>query len=70
MRRDLADVFCTRPEGIQGQRAKEWGLVDAVVKPQEFDAYVKSRALELAGVERPSQGRPRNRTDPARKNRG
>src|SRR5262249_15008636 len=29
-------------------RAKDWGLVDAVVKPQEFDAYVKSRAQELA----------------------
>src|SRR5277367_1728385 len=48
VRRDLADVFCTTPEGAQGQRAKDWGLVDAVVKPQEFDEYVKSRALELA----------------------
>ena len=50
VRRDLADVFCTTPEGIQGQRAKEWGLVDAVVKPQDFDAYVRSRALALAGL--------------------
>src|SRR5258707_2560923 len=48
VRRDLADVFCTTPEGVQGQRAKEWGLVDSVVKPQEFDAYVRSRALALA----------------------
>jgi len=48
VRRDLADVFCTTPEGIQGQRAKEWGLVDAVIKPQEFDAYVRSRVLALA----------------------
>jgi benzoyl-CoA-dihydrodiol lyase len=48
VRRDLADVFCTTPEGVQGQRAREWGLVDAVVKPQEFEAYVKSRALALA----------------------
>jgi len=48
MRRDLADVFCTTPEGVQGQRAKEWGLVDAVVKPQDFDAYVRNRALALA----------------------
>ena len=48
VRRDLADVFCTSPEGIQGQRAKEWNLVDEVVKPDEFDAYVKKRALELA----------------------
>ncbi|PWU02364.1 MAG: benzoyl-CoA-dihydrodiol lyase [Terriglobia bacterium] len=48
VRRDLADVFCTTPEGVQGQRAKEWGLADAVIKPQEFEAYVKSRALALA----------------------
>jgi benzoyl-CoA-dihydrodiol lyase len=48
VRRDLADVFCTTPEGVQGQRAQEWGLVDAVVKPQEFEAYVRSRALALA----------------------
>jgi len=48
VRRDLADVFCTTPEGVQGQRAKNWGLVDEVVKPQDFDAYVKSRALALA----------------------
>ena len=48
VRRDLADVFCTTPEGIQGHRAKEWGLVDAVIKPQDFDPYVRSRALALA----------------------
>ena len=48
VRRDVADVFCTGSEGVQGQRAKEWGLVDAVVKPQEFQAYVKERALALA----------------------
>jgi benzoyl-CoA-dihydrodiol lyase len=48
VRRDLADVFCTTPEGIQGQRAKQWGLVDAAIRPQEFDTYVRSRAAELA----------------------
>lgn len=48
VRRDLADVFCTTPEGVQGQRAKEWGLVDEVVKPQDFDAFVRNRANELA----------------------
>src|SRR6266436_1662609 len=58
VRRDLADVFCTTPEGIQGQRAKEWGLVDTVVKPQEFDAYVRSRALALAELtDRPKGAR-------------
>jgi benzoyl-CoA-dihydrodiol lyase len=58
VRRDLADVFCTTPEGVQGQRAKDWGLVDAVVKPQEFEAYVKSRALALAALsDRPNDAR-------------
>jgi len=47
VRRDLADVFCTTAEGVQGQRARDWGLVDAVVKPQDFDAYVRSRAQAL-----------------------
>src|SRR5580698_7003368 len=58
VRRDLADVFCTTPEGVQGQRAKDWGLVDAVIKPQEFDTYVKSRALALAALsDRPKDAR-------------
>lgn len=48
VRRDLADVFCTTPEGVQGQRAKEWGLVDEVVRPKDFEAYVNNRALALA----------------------
>jgi benzoyl-CoA-dihydrodiol lyase len=58
VRRDLADVFCTTSEGVQGQRAKDWGLVDAVVKPQDFDAYVRSRALALAQLtDRPKDAR-------------
>jgi benzoyl-CoA-dihydrodiol lyase len=58
VRRDLADVFCTTPEGVQGQRAKDWGLVDAVVKPQDFDAYVRDRALALAQLsDRPEHER-------------
>jgi benzoyl-CoA-dihydrodiol lyase len=56
VRRDLADVFCTTPEGVQGQRAKQWGLVDEVVKPQDFDAYVRNRANALAQLsDRPSE---------------
>ena len=58
VRRDLADVFCTTPEGVQGQRAKEWGLVDEAVKPQNFDTYVKNRALALAELsDRPKRAR-------------
>src|SRR6266403_3318107 len=40
VRRDLADVFCTTAEGVRGQRARDWALVDAIVKPQNFPEYV------------------------------
>jgi benzoyl-CoA-dihydrodiol lyase len=54
VRRDHADVFCTLPEGIQGQRAKQWRLVDEIVKPQEFKSHVAQRAEQLArGSDRP-----------------
>ena len=33
VRRDLADVFCTIAEGVRGERAVEWGLVDGVASP-------------------------------------
>lgn len=48
VRRDHADIFCTTSDGVRGQRAKEWGLVDEAIKPQQFAEYVKKRALELA----------------------
>ena len=50
VRRDLADIFCTTTEGVRGQRAKAWRLVDEVVKPKEFHAYVERRARELAAA--------------------
>lgn len=48
VRRDHADMFCTNPDGVRGQRAKEWRLVDDVVKPQQFAEHVKQCALKLA----------------------
>ena len=48
VRHDLADIFCTTTEGVRGLRAKAWRLVDEVVKPSEFAAYVERRARELA----------------------
>jgi len=48
VRRDHADIFCTNPDGVRGQRAKDWRLVDEVVKPQQFVEHVKQRARELA----------------------
>ena len=49
VRRDLADVFCTDPDGARGRRALEWGLVDRTAPPQRFEAAIRARAEELAG---------------------
>jgi benzoyl-CoA-dihydrodiol lyase len=58
VRPDHADMFCTNPDGVRGQRAKEWRLVDEVVKPQQFAEHVKQRALNLAGEsDRPAEAR-------------
>lgn len=48
VRHDLADIFCTTNEGVRGQKAKEWRLVDDIAKPAQFAAKVQERALELA----------------------
>ncbi|GAB1575429.1 2,3-epoxybenzoyl-CoA dihydrolase [Bordetella petrii] len=58
VRHDHADIFCTLVEGVRGQRAKDWRLVDQVVKPAQFEAAVRARAEELAaGSDRPAQAR-------------
>src|SRR3979411_2413561 len=49
VRRDHADMFCTNPDGVRGQRAKDWRLVDEVVKTQQVAEHIKQRALKLAG---------------------
>jgi len=56
VRHDLADLFCTSVEGVRGQRAKDWRLVDHLAKPAQFDASVRERALALAAAsDRPQQ---------------
>ncbi|WP_028217586.1 2,3-epoxybenzoyl-CoA dihydrolase [Paraburkholderia oxyphila] len=50
VRHDRADIFCTVAEGIRGERAKAWRLVDDVVKPNRFSQAVQARALELAAL--------------------
>lgn len=58
VRRDHADMFCTNPDGVRGQRAKDWRLVDEVVKPQQFAEQVKQRALKLAQMsDRPANAK-------------
>ncbi|ULX51967.1 benzoyl-CoA-dihydrodiol lyase [Cupriavidus taiwanensis] len=48
VRHDLADIFCTTTEGVRGQRAKDWRLVDDIAKPAVFAQKVRERALALA----------------------
>ena len=58
VRHDLADIFCTTSEGVRGQRAKDWKLVDDVAKPAQFQQVVQDRALALAeGSNRPLDGK-------------
>src|SRR5205807_6064622 len=55
VRRDRADVFCTTEEGVKGQRAVEWGLVDEVVPRSRLAEVVSQRARELAArTDRPA----------------
>ena len=58
VRHDLADLFCTSAEGVRGQKARDWRLVDAIARPLEFAAKVRARALELAEQsDRPTNGK-------------
>ncbi|HEY5308356.1 MAG TPA: enoyl-CoA hydratase-related protein, partial [Casimicrobiaceae bacterium] len=58
VRHDLADIFCTLHEGVRGQKAVDWRLVDVVAKPAQFADAVQARALELAkGSDRPADGK-------------
>jgi len=58
VRHDLADLFCTSVEGVRGKKAKDWRLVDDIVKPAQFAAKVQERALQLAAQsDRPADGK-------------
>ena len=48
VRHDHADIFCTTSEGVRGQRAKDWRLVDEIAKPAQFQQTVQERAQALA----------------------
>lgn len=47
VRRDLADVFCSTSEGVRAERAKIWGLVDEIAKPNRFDDVRNELVSEL-----------------------
>ncbi len=56
VRRDLADVFATRVEGVKGKQAVDWGLVDSVAPRSEFDELVQGRArTRAAQSDRPDE---------------
>jgi benzoyl-CoA-dihydrodiol lyase len=58
VRRDLADVFCTTEEGVRGQKAVDWRLVDEAVTKSKWDEAVKARAKRLASKsDRPRDGK-------------
>ncbi|MBF8270085.1 MAG: benzoyl-CoA-dihydrodiol lyase [Gammaproteobacteria bacterium] len=50
VRRDHADIFCTLEEGIRGQRAVDWRLVDEAVPGSRFADRVETRAQEMAAT--------------------
>ncbi len=58
VRRDLADYFSTRPEGVGGKKAAAWRLVDEVVPRPAWEQAIKARAGEFAAASgRPADGR-------------
>ncbi|MEM9603642.1 MAG: 2,3-epoxybenzoyl-CoA dihydrolase [Pseudomonadota bacterium] len=55
VRRDLADAFCTAEEGVKGQRAVDWRLVDECVRNSRFEARLAECAAAFA-VDSPPRG--------------
>ncbi|MCW2908176.1 MAG: benzoyl-CoA-dihydrodiol lyase [Actinomycetia bacterium] len=58
VRRDRADYFSTKSEGLSGKKAVAWRLVDEAVPRAQWNEVVRERAEELAG----RSGRPADAT--------
>ncbi len=55
VRHDRADIFARWSKAFAASARRRWRLVDEVVKPNQFDAAIQARALELAAQsDRPS----------------
>ncbi|SVD89668.1 uncharacterized protein METZ01_LOCUS442522, partial [marine metagenome] len=55
VRRDRADFFCTLEEGIRGQRAVDWRLIDHLAPRSKYEEAVADRAAEaVARTDRPA----------------
>jgi benzoyl-CoA-dihydrodiol lyase len=48
VRKDRADVFAARSDGMKGKAAVDWKLVDSLAPRREFTETVRARAMELA----------------------
>ncbi len=64
VRKDRADVFATKAEGLQGSEALAWRLIDETAKPSDFDAVVTARAEALASSSPRDTSAPPVRLDP------
>ena len=59
VRKDRADLFATKAEGVRGATALKWGLVDETAPRAGFDEAVQARArAAVAGSTRPSEAKP------------
>jgi len=52
VRKDRADVFATRAEGVRGKQAVDWRLVDEVIPKRQWDEKVRERATAAAALSR------------------
>ncbi|MEX0624621.1 2,3-epoxybenzoyl-CoA dihydrolase [Saccharospirillum sp.] len=48
VRRDRSDIFCSSEDGVRGQRAVDWRLVDEIAPTSQFKEAVARRAKLLA----------------------
>jgi benzoyl-CoA-dihydrodiol lyase len=69
VRRDLADYFATRPEGIGGAKAVRWRLVDEAVPRSTWGRAVAARAAEFAARSSRPAAAARIELTPLRKQR-
>ena len=57
IRRDRADFFCTLEEGMRGQRAVDWRLIDEIAPRSKYEDAVEARAAAaVAASSRPAEG--------------
>lgn len=58
VRKDRADIFCATEEGVRGNRALEWNLVDELTVPSLFEETLSLRVDVMAST----SDRPKNET--------